>query len=297
VNVDLRWEETKGSVGPAACNNKGNNPCKGSFGPVQRTFAATDARSGPIRLAQLWENGAPWANSMQQCPSADPCHAVVARIGVDLNLENASDVNDPVVTLKTGGNSGDGPLTQLLDCDPDIALFKDEIAQGCAPHYTPNKGTACPASNGLLWELPQPWECVGTDQGEKTAFAQGMNVRVHGDPNPSECVSPNNWTTSFPDFTGDPRAVDLFLTPFGAFTGQPNVPVPVTGFAKFYVTGWHNSDQTCPGDDTYPPDDQADQKSLVGHFISYVESFNDGTAGEEPCDPTQLGSCVPVMTE
>ena len=294
VDIELRWEETKGSLngGIGTCSNRGNNPCKGSFGNVQRTFSAGDDRTGPIRLAQLWENGATGANSLAQCqpPDPGPCHAVVARIGTDLNLENAKSVSDPLVTLRFAASSGS--QNQALDCDPAVANFRDEIALGCGPTYERNQGTACPATNTTLWALPQPWDCVALEPGDKTGqIAQGMNLRVHGDASPSQCVSPNNWEENFPDFTGDPRAVDLFLTPYGAFSGSGSGTVPVTGFAKFYVTGWHNSDQVCPGDDPSP------DKSVVGHFISYLESFNDGTAGDEPCDPAQLGSCVPVMTK
>ena len=56
------------------------------------------------------------------------------------------------------------------------------------------------------------------------------------------------------------------------------------------VTGWHGSQSTCPGDDLAP------DKSIVGHFIKYVEVLNDGSAGEEHCELTQLGSCVAVLT-
>ena len=83
--------------------------------------------------------------------------------------------------------------------------------------------------------------------GDKTGqIIKGMNLRVHGDENPSSCVSPNDWS-SFPDFErDDPRIVPVFITPFGTFqsTGQENVPV--TGFATFYVTGWDGSQSDLP---------------------------------------------------
>ena len=97
--------------------------------------------------------------------------------------------------------------------------------------------------------------------------------------------------SSFPDFDkDDPRIVPVFLTPFGTFqsTGQENVPV--TGFAVFYVTGWDGSRLTCPTDDPAP------SKSIVGHYIKYVQAINDGSAGEELCDIEELGSCVAVLT-
>jgi hypothetical protein len=294
VDIELSWEETKGTVNlngsTVTCNDKNNNPCKASFGNVQRAFSASDARTGQIRLAQLWEDGSPGANSLARCPTSSPCHAVVARIGTDLNLKNAASVNDPLVALRFG--AGSGSQNQALDCDPAISNFRNELALGCAPTYERNQGTACPASKQTLWALPQPWHCVALETGDATGqIAQGMNLRIHGNTNPSQCVSPNNWRTSFPDFTGDPRAVNLILTPYGSFTGSGSSTVPVTGFGKFYVTGWQNSNQICPGDDPAP------DKSVVGHFISHLESVNDGTAGDSPCDPSALGSCVAVMTK
>ena len=66
-----------------------------------------------------------------------------------------------------------------------------------------------------------------------------MNLRVLGDEQASTCTSPNELEQlpgHRPD--GDPRIVQVFLTPFGSFTGSGNTTFPVTGFATFYVTGW-----------------------------------------------------------
>ena len=94
---------------------------------------------------------------------------------------------------------------------------------------------------------------------------------------------------------GDPRIVQLFLTPFGSFNGSGNGSVPVIGFATFYVTGWAGSgggfSNPCQGSG----DDPAPDGYIVGHFIKYIDTLNPGT-GSTPCDPNALGSCVAVMT-
>ncbi|MBW8060402.1 MAG: hypothetical protein FVQ78_08780, partial [Solirubrobacterales bacterium] len=103
VPVSLEWAETKGKQGGDDCKDGGGNPCKGDFGVVQRSFAADNARSGPIRRAQVWEEGAAWANSFKRCSAVqDSCtHAVVVKIGIDQNLmENATSADQPPVALR-----------------------------------------------------------------------------------------------------------------------------------------------------------------------------------------------------
>jgi hypothetical protein len=299
VEFELKWEETQGSIGSAVCKAQGNNPCKGSFGVVQRTYSAIGDRSGPVRFAQLWEGGSAWANSFERCSAVQSSctYDVVARIGVDHNLEEAAqNEDDPVVTLRLGAGQGN----QTLDCDPAIPNLEQEIAQGCGPAYAVNQGTECPFTQIQQWFLdtPQPWECVAVQPGVEVGnLRKGMNERVHFEQNPNECVSPNHWS-DFPDLPlDDPRIVSLFITPFGIFEGGTgNFTVPVTDFATFYVTGWDNSDHICPGDATYEADDPAPSKAMVGHFIKYVDALNDGGAGGELCDPDVLTPCVAVLT-
>jgi hypothetical protein len=296
VHAWLDWEETKGSQGGNTCKSTGGNNCKGSFGsssaPLARSFAASSSRSGPIHFAQLWEGGSGWANSFERCSAVQSSctHDLVAKIGIKQNLQdNADTVDSPIVELRFGATSGS--QNQALDCDPAIANLQDEIAAGCAPEYERNQGTACPSTKGALWASASPWRCVAVETGDKTGqIIKGVNLRIHGDEKPSSCVSPNDWS-SFPHFEqDDPRIVPVFLTPFGTFqsTGQENVPV--TGFATFYVTGWDGSRSNCPTDDPAP------SKSIVGHYIKYVQAINDGSAGEELCDIEELGSCVAVLT-
>ncbi|PWU19090.1 MAG: hypothetical protein C5B48_14035, partial [Candidatus Rokuibacteriota bacterium] len=273
VPVTLNWEETKGVQGGNTCKTTGGNKCTGSFGTVQRTFSATDPRSGPIRLAQIWENGAFWANSFQMCGGGNTSctHNLVVRIGLQGSLQDAQSVNDPPVSMRVVG----GSQNQSLDCDPNISQFKDELAAGCSPQYSVNQGTGCPGGTSQLWSTPQPWQCVAIQTGTAVnQVAAGMNKRILGDEKPSVCTAPNNWSM-FPNLpTGDPRIVQVFLTPYGSFSGSGSTTVPVTNVGTFYVTGWTSQgggfDNPCQGhgDDPVPGPGY-----LVGHFIKYVKTL------------------------
>jgi hypothetical protein len=291
--VALTWEETTGSVNGQTCSNGGNNACQGSFGTVQRSFSANESRSGPVKLAQVWENGSFWANSFQ----TGTTHDLVVKIGIVPNLHNASDVNDPIVTLRVVG----GSQNQSLDCDPNWANLADELANGCRPQYSPNSGTACPATASVLWASPEPWECVAIQTGGATnQVPKGLNLRILGDEKPSTCTSPNNWSM-FPNIpAGDPRVLNVFMTPFGSFGGSGNAVVPVTKLGTFYVTGWTAQGggfaNPCQGngDDPVPNNDAG---NIVGHFIKYVFGLNEGGGSGETCDFNAFGSCIAVLTE
>ena len=279
VWIGLEWRKTQGCT----------ETCSGTISNVQRAFAGTDDRSGPIRLAQVEENGALWANSFERCATDSCLHNLVVRIGVQGSLENARDVNDPVVSLRVVG----GSQNQSLDCDPAVANLRDEIAGGCSPAYEVNDGTACP-------DATEPFDCVPLQTGtQRNQVAAGMNLRVYGDEKATVCTKPNNWSL-FPDIPlGDPRIVQVFLTPFGTFQGSGNASIPVTGFATFYATGWSGQGQgfknPCEGlgDDPVP---NGEGGYLVGHFIKYVQTLNNG-GGTAPCDFGGFGSCVAVLTE
>jgi hypothetical protein len=307
VPVALEWAETKGEQGGEECKEGGGNKCAGDFGAVQRSFAGSNERSGPVRLAQVWEGGAAWANSFERCSAVqESCaHALVVRIGIDQTLlENAQSAEEPPVDLRVFHEAENNPSqNQALNCE-DGPNLREEIAFGCAPRYATNQGTACP-SPAALWESPEPWECVAVEPGgtvNQVFF--GMSERVHGNAGPAECVSPSDWA-SFPDLNpSDPRLVPVFLTPFGSFAGSGAAEtVPVTDFAIFYVTGWagqgegKSSSEICPGGEGAEGDDPAETATIVGHFVKYVQSLNDGSAGEETCDFASPTPCVAVLTE
>jgi hypothetical protein len=291
--VELKWEETSGTVNGQTCRNGGNNPCQGTFGTVQRVFSANDVRSGPIKVAQVWESGTFGANSFQ----TGSTHNLVVKLGLLPNLQNARDVNDPIVTLRVVG----GSQNQSLDCDPNYSNLYEELAFGCRPRYTPNTGVACPASASQLWSSAQPWNCVALQTGSATnQVPKGLNLRILGDTQPSTCTSPNHWST-FPNIPpGDPRVLDVFVTPFGSFSGSGNAVVPVTKLGTFYVTGWTASGNgfrnPCQGngDDPVP---NGDPGNIVGHFIKYIYGTNNGGGGGQVCDFNAFGSCIAVLTE
>ena len=303
VTIELEWEEESGSVtGLGPCTTTGANPCEGTFGVVQRTFAAAEDRSGPIKLAQVWENGLFWANSFEQGTTKQ----LVVKIGLTPNLQNAKDVNDPIVTLRVTG----GSRNQSLDCEPpnypgSAPLSKtnlwEELAFGCSPDYTVNTGTLCPAGASELWASPEPWDCVAVQTGGATnQVPRGLNLRILGDEKPTTCTAPNNWS-QFPNIPpGDPRVLNVFITPFGSFSGSGSGVVPVTKLGTFYVTGWTASGggfrNPCEGngDDPVPGGDAG---NIVGHFIKYIFGLNDGGGSGETCDFDSFGSCIAVLTE
>jgi Flp pilus assembly protein TadG len=297
VDVTLQWEETKGTQNGNACGTGNGNKCKGTFGVVQRAFGASSARSGPIDVAQVWENGLQWSNSIEHCSSAQASctHNMVVRIGVKGNLQNASSVGDPIVSLRVVG----GSQNQSLDCDPAASQLKTELSQGCVPTYGRNTGSACPNSANTLWGTAQPWKCVAIQTGSATnQVPAGMNKRILGDEKPASCTAPNRWAT-FPNLDpSDPRLIQVFLTPYGAFGGSGGTTVPVIGFATFYVTGWtaQGSGFANPcqgnGDDPVPNNDGG---YIVGHFVKYLQSLNPGS-GSEPCDMDAFGSCIVELT-
>ena len=295
VDVALDWAETKGTWNGNTCSTSGGNKCKDTFGVVQRAFAATQARSGPIQIAQVWKDGVQWANAVERCSSVQSActHDMVVRIGIKGSLRNAQDASDPVVELRVTG----GSQNQSLDCDKDKTMV-EELATGCAPAYSRNTGSACPASATALWASPQPWPCVAVQTG--TAVNQvprGLNLRILGSEKPASCTSPNRWN-DFPNLDpADPRLIQVLLTPYGAFGGNGSTTVPVTDFATFYVTGWAGSgggfSNPCQGNG----DDPAPEAGyIVGHFIKYIPSLNPPGTGSAPCDLSAFGSCIAELT-
>lgn len=296
IPITLNWAITSGQMNigggkqPKDCKTGNGNPCTGSFGVVQRTFSATDARSGPIKVAQILESGVSGANSFQEGTT----HDLVVKIGVKGSLENAKDVNDPIVSLRVVGNRN-----QSLDCDDGYSNLWQELAFGCRPQYAINTGTACPNQTDL-WNSDQPWSCVAIDTGHATnEVPKGLNTRILGDEKAKTCIAPNHWS-DFPNLpAGDPRIVQVFLTPYGSFAGSgSNYTVPVENFATFYVTGWTGQgagfDNPCQGqgDDPVPNNDPG---VIVGHFIKYIQTINNG-GGSQMCDLNAFGSCVAVLT-
>jgi hypothetical protein len=296
----IDWAIHSGTMNGSACKPGNGTPCKGSFDNAQRTFSATDARSGPIVSGVVSENGVAGANSLERCSSVQSSctHNLVVSLAIKGSLQNAQSVADPVRALRVSG----GQQNQQLDCDPDWQNIWQELAFGCRPTYEINQGTACPTPTSALFNTPQPWQCVGTEPGQATnQVPRGLNLRILGDEKAKTCTSPNHWS-DFPNLSpADPRIVHVLLTPFGSLesAGNGNPSVPVVDFATFYVTGWTGQgqgfDNPCSGngDDPVPGNDPG---VIVGHFIKYIDPLNTG-GGTQACDPNSFGGCVAQLTE
>jgi len=295
VPIELRWEQTKGTRNGQTCATGGSNPCKGTFGPVQRAFAGSDGRSGPIRIAKVYESGLP----LTDYSLSEGTHSLTVEIGLLGTLEDARAIDSQLVALRVAGEGSNG---QQLDCDTNLPRLRDELAQGCGETYTVNRGTSCPTQGNELWSWPQPWPCVRTQTSAGQIgghVAAGMNERVLGDDKPATCTNKNRWALDFPSFeASDPRIVQVFLTPFGAFSGQGDTSVPVTNFATFYVTGWignggFNNPCTTDGDEVVG---EGEPGFIYGRFIKYIQTLPSG-GGSERCDFESFGACTMVLTE
>jgi Putative Flp pilus-assembly TadE/G-like len=283
--IDLNWGTGSGS-----------NRISGTFTGVQRSYSA-GAGSDPVEYVSVSEIG-PGANSLTL-----GSHTLTVTIGIVSSLQqNSTDPAAPATALKV-----DGSQDQAIDCDPGAGTnLAYELANGCTPTYTVNKGSAC-ESYQYYSTLPQTasWACTRTQTGGSVGQVyQGMLDRVHGGVN--SCVNPINWKdvngdglVTIPDDIppGDPRIIPVFVTPFGSFGGSGNAVIPITNFASFYVTGFSKNGggqgDPCTGADPVPTKQGG---WIVGHFIKYVETINTGGGGSS-CDFTSFGTCVAVLTQ
>jgi Putative Flp pilus-assembly TadE/G-like len=283
LSVTLSWGNNGGG-GNACINGTWNGYV------FQRSFAATDPRSGPISGAWLKESpsGASSTYSYQN-DGAGTTHSLWVGLQLQPALTDAIGVASPPVYLRVLGSQN-----QSIDCDPGYPNIRTELANGCRPTYTINTSGSCPTYNAL-WGTPQPWSCVKTQTGGSVGqVTQGMEDRLM----PGGVCAPNNWS-SFPNLSpSDPRLIPVILTPFGSFGGSGNDIVPVTGFSEFYITGWAKNSGSakaqpdCPGDDAPP-----DKGYIVGHFVKYIDTLNSGGGGTSSCDFNAFGNCVAVLTK
>jgi Putative Flp pilus-assembly TadE/G-like len=304
VDVELKWEQTTGVIGSDTCKTGGGNKCTGTFGALQRTFGAAPTRSGPISRVQVVADGAVSTNSFQRCTAnfTTCTHNFVVKVGIEGALE-LSEIGGPPVRLRIV----QGSQNQSLDCDPgqDRTTLKDELWLGCRPKYVANTGTPCPAQPNDLGQ--QPWSCVAVQTGAASnQIAAGLNCRVLIDPPPpsldkcdgktDNCTVPNSWPEGLE--SGSPRIVYVIVTPFGSFSGNGSGTVPVLRMAAFYITGWMGQgggfQNPCLTQGDEMPRDNAE---IVGRFIKYVETPNEGGAGENPCDLTSVDICAAVLVE
>jgi hypothetical protein len=294
--IDLNWG-----------TGTGGGSHDGTFPTTQRSFSADVDTSGSVQFVRVDNEGGTFSNSV-----AYGTHQFNVTIGVIPGLQaNASSPTAPAVALKVTSKGSNG---QAIDCDPSKSNLRDELATGCTPQYAINNGTACHAAS--FYSLPQaaPWDCTLTQTGGAVGQVDdGMLCRTQGQCySPRVCTHPIHWADSNGDgkvtvpediAPGDPRLMSVFVTAFGAFSGNGTQVIPITNFASFYVTGWSKNGggqgDPCSGQPGLPNPDPVPTKTggwIVGHFIKYVDAIGGGGTGD-PCDFSSFGSCVVVLTK
>jgi hypothetical protein len=288
--IDLNWGTGTGSSSQS-----------GTFPSTQRSFSASADTSGPVKFVRVDNESGQFGNSV-----AFGSHAFNVTIGVATSLQaNANSPTAPPVALKVTSQGSNG---QAIDCDPSKPNLRDELSTGCTPQYTINKGTPCQAASFYVYPQSAPWDCTLTQTGGSVGQVDdGMLCRTQGKCySPRVCVNTNHWVDSNGDgkvtvpediAPGDPRLMAVFVTPFGAFSGNGTQVIPITNFASFYVTGWSKNGggqgDPCPNADPVPAKTGG---WIVGHFIKYVDTIGGGGDGT-PCDFNSFGSCVVVLTK
>ena len=198
------------------------------------------------------------------------------------------------MTLRAG-NQGTGLLR--CDPNVANGQAFTTFLNGCQPWYGANKWTtpwwtgsplACPPQGDWFSYNDQGkgfgtnssvnyWQCVPTDPGGKTGqVGDWMSVatkncnNVHNNSCGTVACNndgnydgkngnPNGWVQQGGN-SAYPRVVDLFIVPYQALkeTQGSGSPVPILGFASFYVMNWKgnsgNGDDPCP-DTTFDADE------------------------------------------
>ena len=278
--------------------------CSGTFeggSLVQRSFAATDARSGPIRLIEVSQGANKWVNSLQRPTAGDPASVQPGHLRGDQGQSRRGGSRQ----RPARGAEGDrGSQNQSLNCDTGYTTSRTSSRTAAArrTRSTRARRTARRSTGRRSGELPSRGAASPSRRAtRRTRCPEGSTRRILGDEKPTICTAPNNWS-SFPNLPeGDPRVLQVFLTPFGAFSGSGNdATVRVTDFATFYITGWTGQgsgfDNPCEGngDDPVPNNDPG---TIVGHFIIYIDKLNTGGGSGITCSFTSLGTCVLVLTQ
>jgi hypothetical protein len=311
ISLAYHWELKQN--GPTwrtiVCSSGGSNDCKTptngttSWGVVHRGFRASSTRSGPIQQIELRSVTSP-PTGLIESVQAGYSDTVTVSLRVSGTLRPQDKPNDPIVALR----AFDGSQTQSIDCMPGVN-FRDELAGGCGARYKLNDGSdpawnPCPQPDSV--GSPPPWQCVPTQTGGTIGqFGDGLGARLG---NTSSCENVNHWPevgTGTPGIDplvnqNDPRAVKLYLVPFGAFAGTGNQNYPITNVGLFYITGFGangSNDDKCP-DKPGGLEDPANSGDLVGHFFKRVGINDDELIpNDEACIANSITPCVAVLVD
>jgi hypothetical protein len=294
--VRMAWCVSNCSKQSSFTNFNGGNP-------VQQIFSGSDGSSpilpgGPIFAASVLDNSnnsAFYSFPTNQAASLAVTIGLTGGAHLPIRCSNNTSgatyscATDPPVLLRFTSGSGNDSLTYAINCGtipgngngPDLS---QQIQFGCANPFSLNSLDVCPDPAN-----PSPPDCAPVNTGAKVGqVPSALNARF--DPTGMKCDA-NNYPNYPPD---DPRAVNLIITDFSAFTGSggsTSSNVPVVTFATFYVTGWDSADSSCASvNEPAPPQDAGNGKgsNIWGHYIADVSlgSVPNGRAclpGVTPC--------------
>lgn len=329
--VKLLWKVKKDGVTIEGDKCGSGQGCSGEFLRVQRTLTASDERSGPIRLAQIGEPaqagepevpGTPnfGANSFARCATGEQASACTRNLSVTIGLtpglRNETMSGGDPIELRSAGNGSE--KTGAITCDPNAPTdYATDLAEGCQRSYAIFTRTPAPWSKGCSAIAKsdytvgtQNWQCAPvTGSATPNEIGRGLNRRILG--TDTTCTNRNNWEVLGKGIDGnqispdDPRAVRLFIAPFGSFDTASEQYVPIRDFGFFYITGWQGSgeaganpcqDPLSRASDPISADDPAEPGQILGHYFKEFGSVNEGGAGEEGCDLSAFSGCIPVLT-
>lgn len=206
---------------------------------------------------------------------------------------------------------------------------------GCQPPYAPNDTTqntfwwnttteSCPSAGSWFSYAGSPpnvtypnapWRCVQLDVGGNGfTVSDGIALRTGNCQNPAvdsapapgakadcqasryTCNNPINYSGG-PNFPSaeDPRVVQLYVVPYGAYKGVKSgnkQVVPVLQLAAFYITGWkfNRGVDPCANNDN----DKLGEAMLGGYFIKFVGPS--GPVTDQVCDPDDITLCRVALT-
>jgi Putative Flp pilus-assembly TadE/G-like len=324
VRLSWSWEDRDPTHvwGGVHCTTGNNTPCKGHASdiPVHKLFLATDDNAGVVDMIRT--------SLAPQQPSGQPGYPLDF-IAAQLSTYTATIY--PTIGLRSALTAGQyrvlraaGPQgNQSVDCEPSGGQGHDfqMFLNGCQPYYGFNhfgppdrpvwwtQSGDCPNHTTIFSQPNGPsdqdaWKCVPSAPGFTAGvMADGIAARTGNCDNiqnnacsRTSCNYPSHYpSTPDPEWApapGDPRVVNLFVVPYGAFKGiNAQDGLPITKFPRFYVTGWGGNGSN---NDPCPDDDPAEPGEIVGYFIAFGEPGGpvDHTLD---CIPGDLTPCRTVL--
>jgi hypothetical protein len=310
-NIQISWTQTartvtgQGTCGPGPGNPK---PCTGTFGVQQRSVAGFNGENACVdptidtgpNAAVTIGNSATGTTAGEDAFQYGTTQSLVVTVAI-AGLANAQPGDLPIclrVAVQKDHQTG------IVDCGQGNGNSKDiqAIENGCPiPPGVQINTRVQPDGTSLCTPVLTPRDCVTTTQGTRNIIG-GFTQPIDGG-DESKCA-PNNWALGNPiDVDKDPRAFVMIITAPADLSNQTgNTTVPVRGFAVFYVTGWKDNGpngKSCTNGTAEPFPGPAGAElngELWGHWVSVVIPSGEGTGTGQPCQTTQFGNCIPVLT-